>query len=368
MLLPRRSTTSSLHALLYSPLSVDADEVVGAYAFSATLAIQDITGDAHSGVTASHLAKRLEGSTESEAYLFALTDVRAPRPLGARGYPELHASDLADISAWVFISLPLLEDTGVIEATITLDAAIAPLPGEPVPREPWEQALSLIDDLSTTTARPIRHLWDTHAPAADSPAADILAAAGYRPAYRETQSTFALDLLDSLDFLGAPEPVPPAITVVRNMNFAPGDLAGFRSLITAASRHYPRGELALDTVEWTEERVRDASARLRDRGGNQLTAIARAHDTHGAHDTIIGMAEAVHYDVDDDTLMELGLIYVLPEYRGRGTATQLVRAVLAAAREQWPDVETCYVSSPAGAPDTAGAETISASTAWQKLS
>ena len=145
-----------MHALLYSPRSADAEEVVGAYAFSATLAIQDITGDPHSGLTASHMVKRLEGSAESQAFLFALTDVAAPRPLGAHGYPELHASDLADISAWVFVSLPLLEDTGIIEATITLDAAIAPLPGEPVPREPWENALSLIGALSTLS---LIHIW-----------------------------------------------------------------------------------------------------------------------------------------------------------------------------------------------------------------
>ena len=108
-----------MQPLLFSA-GADAEEVVGAYAFSATLAIQDITGDAHSGITASHMTKRLEGSTESDAMLFALTNVRAPRPLGPRGYPEIGVDDLADIEAWVFISLPLLEDTSVIEATVTL--------------------------------------------------------------------------------------------------------------------------------------------------------------------------------------------------------------------------------------------------------
>ena len=349
-----------MHALLLNPRSVDADEVVGAYAFSATLAIQDITGDAHSGVTATHLAKRLEGSAESQALLFALTDVAAPRPLGAHGYPELHASDLADISAWVFVSLPLLEDTSIIEATVTLDATIAPLPGEPVPPEPWGEALLLIDALSTTTHRPIHHLWDTHAPGASSPAAALLADAGYTQAYRETQATFALD------GLGLPE--SPTCTIVHNMDFSPEDLSGFRTLISAASRDYPRGELTLDIVDWTEQRVRDASARLRDRGGNQLTALLRSGDR------FIGLAEAVHYDVDDDTLMELGLVYVLPDARGQGSAKQLLSSVLAAARTEWPKVETCYVSAPAGSePVTcllraANAKIISSSTAWQKRS
>lgn len=347
-----------MHALLYSPRSADAEEVVGAYAFSATLAIQDITGNPHSGLTASHMVKRLEGSAESQAFLFALTDVAAPRPLGAHSYPELHASDLADISAWVFVSLPLLEDTGIIEATITLDAAIAPLPGEPVPREPWENALSLIDALSTTTHRPTRHIWDTHAPGADSPAAALLAAAGYSCAYRETQATFALEGLGLLD--------SPTCTIVRNMDFAADDLTGFHSLITAASRDYPRGELTLDTINWTEARIRDASARLRDRGGNQLTALLRSGDR------FIGLTEAVHYDVDDDTLMELGLVYVLPDARGHGAATQLISSALSAARAEWPKVETCYASVPSASEPVerllraADAEIMSGSTAWQK--
>lgn len=347
-----------MHALLFNPRSADADEVVGAYAFSATLAIQDITGDPHSGVTASHLLKRLEGSTESQAFLFALTDVQAPRPLGAHGYPELKATDLADISAWVFISMPLLEDTGIIEATITIDAAIAPLPGEPVPHEPWENALSLIDALSTTSCRPTRHLWDTHAPSEDSPAASLLMEAGYSRAYKETQATFALDGLPPLE--------SPSCTIVHNMDFSPADLSGFQSLITAASRDYPRGSLQLDTINWTEERIRDASARLRDRGGNQLTALLRSGDR------FIGLAEAVHYDIDDDALMELGLVHVLPEYRDQGAATELLSSVLAAAHTEWPKVETCYVSAPADSESiacllrTANAKIISNSTAWQR--
>ncbi len=373
-----------MQPLLYSPGSRDADEVAGAYAFSATLAIQDITGDAHSGLTASHMTKRLEGSVESDALLFALTNVRAPRPLGPRGYPEISVDDLADIEAWVFVSLPLLEDISVIEASVTLDAAIAPLPGEPVPREPWESALSLIDDLSHSFSRPTRHIWDTHAPDADSPAAGFLTAAGYAPAYREEQATFAVDAAASIasgDASGADAdqnsvaahlPVD-SIDVVFNNEISETDLALFRALLTASSRDYPRGDLRLDTVEWTEARLRDAQARLLDRGGNQYTAIAYSTAPDGAR-RAVGLAEAVHYDSDDDSLIELGLVYVLPVYRRAGVGTAVVESALAAAKSRWPGVETGYSSHPSIS-DAAhamctrnGAAAISATTAWQRIS
>lgn len=356
-----------LTPLVHAHGSRDSGEVVGAYAFSATLAIQDITGSPFSGVTASHMSKRLEGSAESQALLFALTDLKAPRPLGPLGYPVVHVDDLADIAAWVFISLPLLEDTSVIEATVTLDAAIAPLPGEDVPREPWAGALSLIDDLSHRLSRPIRHVWVTHSGdghPGESPVEPSLSLSrhGYAPAYREAQATFSLDT------------VPPStsaahVSVVRNMDFDPADLPSLRALLSGSSREYPRGELILDNVDWTERRLRDASARLMDRGGTQLTAVAHNTDGPGRH--VTGMAEAVHYDVDDDRLMEIGLVYVLPGDRGRGVAKHMLLDLLAAAKQEWPKAETAYASYPAESEPAAALlepfnpDILSFATAWQ---
>ncbi|EFK53771.1 GNAT family N-acetyltransferase [Corynebacterium genitalium ATCC 33030] len=351
-----------LTPLIYAHGGRDSGDVVGAYVFSATLAIQDITGSPYSGVSAAHMAKRLEGSAESEAFLFALTDLQAPRPLGPLGYPEVHVDDLADIAAWVFISLPLLEDTRVIEATVTLDAAVAPVPGsgEPVPREPWVAALSLIDALSASFDRPIRQVWVTHSGEPLVEPELSLTSHGYSAAYHEAQATFSLGAV-------AAEAAGPGISVVRNMGFNPDDLPSLRALLSGSSRDYPRGDLILDSINWTEQRLRDASARLMDRGGTQLTAVAHAPDGK-----VIGMAEAVHYDVDDDRLMELGLIYVLPEYRGQGAAKRMLENLLAAAKTEWPKVETAYASYPAESEPAArllrplSPEIISYATAWQK--
>ncbi|MDY5785989.1 GNAT family N-acetyltransferase [Corynebacterium sp.] len=327
----------------------DHAEAVAAYVFSATLAIQDITGMATSGVTASHVAKRLEGSAESSSHLFALSPRTAPRPVGELGFPQLTAEDLLDVEAWVFVSCPLLEDVQVIEAHVTLDASIAPLPGESIPEAPWEAALSLLDTLSALLDRPIRHVWIT------GPAPEALHTRGFKAAFSETQAVFDV-----------PE-VTSTLDVVADMDFSPADLPALQDVLTSSSRDYPRGSLIMDTVNWDSARLRDAGARLLDRGGTQLTALAR--DASGR---VIGMAEVVHYDSDTEAICEMGLIYVLPEHRRRGHGMEMIRSALAAARERWPKITTSYLSYPTG--DDAshavakrlGARTVSTTTAWQK--
>lgn len=354
------------HQYVPRPGSGDnAEAVVGGYAFSATLAIQDITGLATSGVSAPHIAKRLEPSAESEALLFGLTSRQQLRPVTDLGYPELFSDDLDFLDAWLFVSLPLLEDRGVIEANFTFDSELAPLPGEPAPEAPWASALSLLDDLSVHLNRPIRQIWVTHATDADEP--PHVRAFGYGPAFREDQATFAasaaLSLLDS---------APAEFAVVEGPGFffrrtaPPEEVEQFSQLLTAASRDYPRGELFMDTIEWDLARIRDAGERLNDRGGAQLTGLAYSDGK------IVGLCEVVRYWSDDPKVCELGLIYVLPEHRGRGVGSAMLRASLAHARRVWEDLETVYCSYPAASPAAeaimraVGAEVVSSTTAWQK--
>ena len=372
-----------MQALQYVPRQGgEFDEaVVGAYAFSATLAIQDITGLATSGVTPAHIAKRMEGSAESRALLFALTSREALRPVGPLGFPLLTSDDLFDVEAWVFISLPLLEDVTVIEANVTLDASIAPLPGEEVPAAPWQGAFMLIDALSHALNRPTRQIWVTHSPGAWTPPGAI--EAGYAQAFREDQAVFEAEAVENLDSLRPSSASDVLIKVAEGPGFAgfeapvgspSKDAAGFGALLSAASRDYPRGELQLEPIEWDLPRIIDAGARLKDRGGAQLTGIALASgDGSSGERQYVGLCEAVHYTHDSDAVCELGLIYVLPEFRGRGIGEALVRQTVSAARKQWEDLETVYVSYPAesaGAQAIAvrlGASVVSSTTAWQRL-
>lgn len=374
-----------MQALQYVPRQGgEFDEaVVGAYAFSATLAIQDITGLATSGVTPAHIAKRMVGSAESKALLFALTSREALRPVGPLGFPLLTSDDLFDVEAWVFISLPLLEDVTVLEANVTLDASIAPLPGEDVPAAPWQGAFMLIDALSHTLNRPTRQIWVTHSPGAWTPPGAV--EAGYAQAFREDQAVFeaeAVEELAALEDLAASE---FSIRVAEGPGFAGFEtpvgpaskgVAGFGALLSAASRDYPRGELQLEPIKWDLQRIIDAGARLQDRGGAQLTGVALANDADSGSNgerQYVGLCEAVHYTHDSDAVCELGLIYVLPEFRGRGIGEALVRQTVSAARKHWEDLKTVYVSYPAesaGAQRIAeklGANVVSSTTALQRL-
>ncbi|AKV59797.1 hypothetical protein AK829_02480 [Corynebacterium riegelii] len=359
------------------------EAVVGAYAFSATLAIQDITGLATSGVTPAHIAKRMEGSAESKALLFALTSREALRPVGPLGFPLLTSDDLFDVEAWVFISLPLLEDVTVLEANVTLDASIAPLPGEEVPAAPWQGAFMLIDALSHALNRPTRQIWVTHSPGAWTPPGAV--EAGYAQAFREDQAVFEAEAVENLDSLRPSSASDVLIKVAEGPGFAgfeapvgspSKDAAGFGALLSAASRDYPRGELQLEPIEWDLQRITDAGARLKDRGGAQLTGIALVNDSGNASSgerQYVGLCEAVHYTHDSDAVCELGLIYVLPEFHGRGIGEALVRETVSAARKHWEDLKTVYVSYPADSAgaqaiaETLGASVVSSTTAWQRL-
>ena len=342
--------------------------MVGGYAFSATLAIQDITGLATSGVSAAHISKRLEPSAESEALLFGLTSSQHLRPVTDLGYPELFAEDLDFLDAWLFVSLPLLEDRGVIEANFTFDSELAPLPGEPVPDAPWESALKLLDDLSARLSRPTRQLWVTHALDAEEP--PHVRKFGHQAAFREDQGTFSISAIEGLPDAVDTENVEFA--VIEGPGFFSRRKAGadevqqFSRLLTAASRDYPRGELVMDTIEWDLERIRDAGARLQDRGGAQLTGLAYVGGV------IVGLCEVVRFLADDAKVCELGLVYVLPEHRGRGIGSAMLRATLKRAKEIWEDLETVYCSYPADSPAANAimrgldAEVVSSTTAWQK--
>ena len=332
---------------------------VSAYAFSVTLAIQDITGEANSGVSAAHIAKRLEDSEESSALLFALCSKTAPRSLGAFGYPVLTEDDLYDVEGWVLVSLPLLEDVDVLEANVTVDASIAPLPGEKQPAHVWQSALELIDALSAELFRPIQHIWVTEpAGASEHP---FLRDADYAPAHCEVQAT--------IDAKSIPAPGPEtACDVVRDMGFNQSDLPHFLATLQESAAKYPRGSLILEPVQWSPSRLRDAAARLKDRGGSQVTAIAR--DASG---TPVGLAEVAKFDNDADSVAEIGLIYVRENTRGIRLGERALVSALSAACSVWPKIQQFYVSYPVTEPGNKhhllarySPTVISRATAWQK--
>ena len=205
----------------------------------------------------------------------------------------------------------------------------------------------------------------THAVAADEP--PHVRGYGYAPAFREDQGTFSVSAIE-----GLPDAADAQFSVVQGPGFsarrnaAPGELEQFSRLLTSASRDYPRGELVMDAIEWDLARIQDAGARLQDRGGSQLTGLAYVNGE------CVGLCEVVRYFSDDPKVCELGLIYLLPEHRGRGIGSAMLRASLTRAKEIWEDLETVYCSYPADSAAASAimrvvdAETVSTTTAWQK--
>nr|WP_245167874.1 GNAT family N-acetyltransferase [Corynebacterium coyleae] len=121
----------------------------------------------------------------------------------------------------------------------------------------------------------------------------------------------------------------------------------------------------MDTINWDLERIRDAGARLQDRGGSQLTGLAYVDGV------IVGLCEVVRFHADDPKVCELGLVYVLPEHRGQGIGKAMLRASLERAHATWEDLETVYCSYPADSPTAKAimrgldAKVVSSTTAWQ---
>ncbi|MHA2789170.1 GNAT family N-acetyltransferase [Corynebacterium sp. S7] len=357
-----------LHTVVFarpdSGAGAAVSEELGQYAFSSTLAIQDITGDVTSGTSASRLAVRLAGSAESDAYLFALcTSPPGPRDIGAFGYPAVASTgssgDPLEVAAWVMISLPLLEDVRVIEAHVTIDASIAPLPGAPLDDEvqqAWEGALSLIDELSSRLARPIRQLWITHG-YADSRGPAALTSAGYSPAITEIQSKLQL----------SPATLSSAVLLANDMQFPTEHAASMATIYTDSSATLPRGELILDTINWTEARIRDASGRLLAKGGEQITAYV-VRD--GA---VVAFSEVMRFAGAEESVIELGATFVSAPHRGQGLGRAVMFSVLSAAQLRWPEAQVGYTSYPSSVESIAhlnrelGEEIISATTAWQRV-
>lgn len=345
--------------------SVVPSEPLRQYAFSSTLAIQDITGDVTSGQSAKRMAVRLAGSNESDAFLFALCDSPpGPRPTGAFGFPEVastgESADPIDAAAWLVVSLPLLEDRAVLEAHITVDSSLAPLPGEPWDadvREAWDSALALIDELSNHLSRPVGQLWLTHNAAGhDEDSRAGLVGHGYVPAHMEYQAT--------LDVTTA-QPAGP-VEIAYDMEFPVNLQDEMAAIYTEASENLPRGELLLETIHWTPQRVRDAAGRLRARGGEQITAFVVREER------IVAFSEAMRFRDAEESVIELGATYVAEGFRGQGLGRDVMMGVLDEATRRWPAARTGYTSYPAQVGAIAalnkelGETIISATTAWQK--
>lgn len=112
-------------------------DCVRSFVFDANLYAQEASGDPAASSAPSRVVQRLQGSNESQTYLFGLT---SPTPLevGALGFPTISAvepSPELDFDGFIHISLPLLEETQNAEIECVLAAGLLPMPGEELSAE-----------------------------------------------------------------------------------------------------------------------------------------------------------------------------------------------------------------------------------------
>lgn len=331
----------------------ESADVVRTFCFTQNLAAQEASGDRLASVSVERVLTRLEGSTESDALLLALVDESLTpvlAPVGDLGLPVLPASDDErdlEVAAFAYLSIPLLEERRVVEVEIVLDAAHLPLPGEELDADAVEIRAELmhgVEGLCRALGRDIIQLWsDSGAPEHYSPAVTV--------------DQYALRVATPL------LRVPDAFSIRIARNYAPVD--GLSTLLSTASADADHGHLHTEPVEWTEQRLREAAARLTARGETQLVVLLV--DGSG---TARALCEFTAHSGADPAVAELGVVAVDRGFRGRG----LGHAVLAAGLANLPpEVRTIYASAAAG--DTATArllapytpELLTSATAWQRI-
>lgn len=345
-----------------------ASEVVRNFVFLANLAAQEAAGETGASVATDRAVQRLAGSPESDALMLVLASgPTADLARSAHGYPLVPATSAAepelDIHGFLHFSIPLHEDTDAVEMEIVLDAGHQPIPGaEPTAeaRQVYRQLLAEAARLVAEMGRHVLQLWETHPPAAVSPFAAELTAAGYTAALGETQGVIELSGLPPA------APIPGVSAVVLHDRRPPAELlAGVLELLRVASVDVPHGQLRSEPQEWSAERLAESEARRRDTGVEVLLAVLL--DAAGP----VALCELHRHPASEPGTIEQGVTIVHPRSRGQGLGHQVKYQALTAARQRWPEAHRVFTSNAlvnAGmlAVNRAlGIREISRATAWQ---
>lgn len=308
------------------PGTEPADDVLN-LVFLANLAAQETTGDTASSTSVERVAHRLRGSVEYDTVAYAL---------------ELDPAE--DYAGYLLVSTPLLEDTHVVEAEVILDAALLPLPGEPLSPEARKVLGLLYAHAETVTGRLGRSVvqtWLLH-PADEAPGsgewASVLRERGYELGLTEIQGVVPV---------GVPAPTwqpPLRIDEIRNLDFPAPLIDGVLSLYRLASTDVPTGGLDSDAVDWTRERLAAAADRVRETHREVLSVVLS--DAQG----VIGISEITRFPGSEPEVAEQGITIIAARARGRGHGLNIKREALRRVASAIPGVRRVYTSNAADNP------------------
>lgn len=192
--------------------------------------------------------------------------------------------------------------------------------------------------------------------------------------------------------------LPPTVTaqVWPDYHIPGALLADVLTLLTTASADSLTGDLRVEPITWTRERLEQARSRLRSRGAHTLlVALVESHpelhpETHrdpgrrslpgnelhpeahrNPNPRILAMTELGRHAGSDPSVAEWTITVTARERRGEGWALRAKLAALRALAEQWPQVTRTYCS--VGVKDPAmnriyahlGARELSRTSSWE---
>nr|WP_274716966.1 GNAT family N-acetyltransferase [Corynebacterium hesseae] len=136
-------------------------------------------------------------------------------------------------------------------------------------------------------------------------------------------------------------------------------------LLTLASTDAVYGDLSVEPIVWTRQRLKEAHARLRSRGAHTLLV--------GILDqgNVVALTELSRHGDADPEVCEWTLTVTDREYRRRGFATRAKQHAQYAVAHHWPTVRRAYCSVAQADPAMnalyarLGAHVISASSAYE---
>lgn len=304
-----------------SPTS-EASQHLRDFVFFSNLAAQEATGDALASVSAPSVVNRLFGSHESRVELFAfspLIDAPLPDHLPSTAHAEANAENTElEVSAWVWIAYPLLEDTDSAEVDITLSVDLLPLPGELPEAEAlhvWESALALAQEQISTP----HHRRKIQVSIPENWPIPV----GYTKKLNIAQC--ALDVVEQRELL------PPGYQLVEVENYGVGTpwATAVGELLTQGSHDQHFENLVVEPVTWDEKRVHDAASRLKSRRIQQRIFLLVS-----SGNTVDGLVELSAPQEGDPHIAEIGALVVRRNMRGLGLAHALMRVVMHAAHSE----------------------------------
>ncbi|WJY89928.1 GNAT family acetyltransferase [Corynebacterium confusum] len=362
----------------------EPSDAIRTLSFLSNLAAQEATGDPAASMSAELALQALCGTPEMLTELFAV--VSGPVPVGELsplGYPLLASTGETpelDYVGFIQLSRPQLEDRDNVELDCVLDAGYLPLPGTPLESEAADLLAWMLDtgcELAQRLGRARVLTGMMHAPDDEvlpTSLAEVFTRSRFSRRHAETQ--LVTRITEAGEPLTADSPALPGLP--EGWQFAafhnydlPADIEPqVVELLTVASQDADYGEMTVEPVAWTADRLNEARRRVHERRSE--TVLVAAIDATGATRRVRSLVECGRHHGGHAEIAEWTLMVTDRGWRRRGLATATARAALVMAREYWPELNRVYGS--AALSDVAsralharlGSQPIAVTTAWQR--